>query len=71
MGHLAYFLRLSGPTHGKPPCSFPPSLGDVLPLVPDPVKFYHLAALPVAIVGALDIFLDGDDTMRTDIFRTK
>jgi hypothetical protein len=25
MGHLARVLRPSGPTHGRPPCSFPQS----------------------------------------------
>jgi hypothetical protein len=35
MAHLARVHRLSGPTHGRPPCSFPPSPGDVVPMVPD------------------------------------
>jgi hypothetical protein len=34
MGHLAYVLRTSGPTHGRPPYSFPLRLGDVVPMVP-------------------------------------
>jgi hypothetical protein len=35
MGHLANVLWPSGVTHGMPPYSFPPSLGDVVPMVPD------------------------------------
>jgi hypothetical protein len=34
MGLLARVLRPSGPTHGRPPCSFLPSLGYVVPMVP-------------------------------------
>jgi hypothetical protein len=34
MGHLAYVLSTSGLTHGRPPYSFPPRLGDVVPIVP-------------------------------------
>jgi hypothetical protein len=33
MGVLARVLRPSGLTHGRPPCSFLPSLGDVVPMV--------------------------------------
>jgi hypothetical protein len=35
MGLLARSLRLSGPTHGRPPFSFQPSPTDVVPMVPD------------------------------------
>jgi hypothetical protein len=38
MGLLAHVLRPSGPTHGKPPCSFLLSLGDVVPMVPNLVS---------------------------------
>jgi hypothetical protein len=38
MGLLAHVLRLSGPTHGRPPCSFLPSLGDMVPVVPNLVS---------------------------------
>jgi hypothetical protein len=38
MGLLAHVLRPSGPTHGKPPCSFLLSLGDVVPMVPNLVN---------------------------------
>jgi hypothetical protein len=33
MGLLARALRLSGPTHGSPPSSSLPSLGDMVPMV--------------------------------------
>jgi hypothetical protein len=32
---LACILRPNGPTHGRPPYSFPLSLGDMVPMVPD------------------------------------
>jgi hypothetical protein len=35
MSLLAHAFRLSGPTHGGPPCSSRPSLGDVAPMLPD------------------------------------
>jgi hypothetical protein len=35
MGLLARSLRPSGPTHGRPPCSFRLSLADMVPMVPD------------------------------------
>jgi hypothetical protein len=35
MGLLACVLRPSGPTNGRPPCSFRLSLGDMVPMVPD------------------------------------
>jgi hypothetical protein len=35
---LAHTLRLSGPTHGRPPYSIRSSLGDVVPMVPDLVS---------------------------------
>jgi hypothetical protein len=35
MGSLARALRLSGPTLGRPPCSFLSSLRDVVPMVPN------------------------------------
>jgi hypothetical protein len=38
MGLLAHALRLSGPTLGSPPCSFLPSPGDLVPMVPNLVK---------------------------------
>jgi hypothetical protein len=34
MGPLAHAFRPSGLTLGRPPCSFLPSLGDVIPMVP-------------------------------------
>jgi hypothetical protein len=38
MGLLAHVLRLSGLSHDRPPSSFRPSLGDVVPMVPDHVR---------------------------------
>jgi hypothetical protein len=38
MGLLTRALRLSGPTHGRPPYSIQPSLGDVVPMLPDLVN---------------------------------
>jgi hypothetical protein len=38
MGLLTRVLRLSGLTHGRPPCSFLPSSGDMVPLVPNLVS---------------------------------
>jgi hypothetical protein len=35
MGLLARALRPSGLTHDRPPCSSLPSLGDVVPMVPN------------------------------------
>jgi hypothetical protein len=35
MGLLVYALRPSGLTLGRPPCSSHPSLGDVVPMIPD------------------------------------
>jgi hypothetical protein len=35
MGLVARVFRLSGPTHGCPPCSFPLTPGGVVPMVPD------------------------------------
>jgi hypothetical protein len=38
MGLLAHVLRPSGTNHGRPPCSFRLSPGDVVPMVPDLVN---------------------------------
>jgi hypothetical protein len=38
MGLLARALRSSGPILGRLPCSSRPSLGDVVPMVPDLVS---------------------------------
>jgi hypothetical protein len=38
MDHLARVLRPSRPTHGRPHYSFPPILGDVVPMVPNLVS---------------------------------
>jgi hypothetical protein len=35
MGHLARGFRLSGPTHGRPPCYFHLSPRYTVPVVPD------------------------------------
>jgi hypothetical protein len=35
MDLLARALRLSGPTHGSPPCSSLLSPGDVVPMIPN------------------------------------
>jgi hypothetical protein len=35
MGLLAQILRLSGPTHGRPPCSSLSSPVDLVPIVPN------------------------------------
>jgi hypothetical protein len=48
MGLLAHVLRPSGPTHGWPPCSFPLSLGDVVPMVLDLITS-HLIRLRHAL----------------------
>jgi transposase InsO family protein len=42
MGLLSCALRPSGPTLGRPCCSSRSSLGDVVPMVPDLVKFFLL-----------------------------
>jgi hypothetical protein len=45
MDLLAHSLRPSGPTHGRPPCSFLLSPGDVVPMVPNLVRCplrYHM-----------------------------
>jgi hypothetical protein len=39
MSLLAHALRPSGPTHGRHHCSFLPSTGDVVPMVPNLVNF--------------------------------
>jgi hypothetical protein len=41
MGLLARVLGLSGPTHGRPPCSSLPSLGDMVPMVPNLIITLH------------------------------
>jgi hypothetical protein len=38
MGLLDCVLRPSGLTHGRPPYSFLPSLGDVVPMVPNLIR---------------------------------
>jgi hypothetical protein len=42
MGHLTRVLRPSEPTHDRPPCSFPTCPGDVVPMVQDLVRMYHV-----------------------------
>jgi hypothetical protein len=38
MGLLAHVLMPSGLTHGRPPCFFLPSPGDMVPMVPNLVS---------------------------------
>jgi hypothetical protein len=38
MGLLTQVLRLGGLTHGGPPCSFLPSRGELVPMVPNLVS---------------------------------
>jgi hypothetical protein len=38
MGLLVQALRPSGPTHGRTPCSSRPSVGDMVPTIPDLVS---------------------------------
>jgi hypothetical protein len=45
MGLLARALRMSGPTNGKPPYSSRPSPEDVVPMVPDLVRFIMVATV--------------------------
>jgi hypothetical protein len=50
MGLLARVLRSSGLTHGRPPCSFWLSPGDVVPMVPNlisnPQMLYPVSFIP-------------------------
>jgi hypothetical protein len=45
MGPLAHAFRPSGLTLGRPPCSFMPSLGDVVPLVPVLSMYIYMSHL--------------------------
>jgi hypothetical protein len=56
MGLLACVLRLSGPTHGSPPCSSLPSSGDVVPMVPNLVSSPRMLAKR-ALIPINHIFL--------------
>jgi hypothetical protein len=45
MGPLAHAFRPSELTLGRPPCSFMPSLGDVVPLVPVLIMYIYMSHL--------------------------
>jgi hypothetical protein len=53
MGLLVHAFRPSGLTLGSPPCSFLPSLGDAVPLVPILIMLFRSALGSVVVRASI------------------